>query len=569
MSHALGNNYGKFYSFLNKPVLIDCNFVVDSTNGNGLGIRNLKGAGVKSVVMNSTVGAPVGTPVLGTARTYGILAATAITNTGSSVITGNVGLTPGTSVTGFPPGTISGAENIDNPAVIAAKASAQAAYTDLHSRASTTIASALDGQTLTPGVYSFASGAATLAASGNGTLTLNGNGVYVIQTTTTLGTGAGGIPTITLSGGALASNVYWVIGSSATLNISGSGAFIGNMIANTSVTVDGGSTSGSLVALNGAVTLSAATTITTQALAVNNSPAPGYAWIELAYNYSRYCGGFSGFVSPLTGSPIAINSTNLVVGNPYVIVSVGHAAAGAITISPVADVAGSLASKYFTFYDAYGNTFVIWFSVGGIGSAPINVGGTLVQQTIAPNSSAATIGAALVVTINGLLAAQLGNQTAPAGVFSFTAAGTTTVTATNTSTSPYKLPGGPQDGFAPLATGFAFAWSVNDSNLADWQGVGVPPGVVPAVGVSFIAKASGSGSSTGLVEVPGISGVASIEVIGDPNASLAPIPMGGSPNVGGWILVQFLAPLPTAPIDGSVVGMSFYVEAASMIIKGE
>src|SRR5580704_9714228 len=54
MGSALGNNYGKFYSMLNKPVLVDCNFIVDSTNGNGLGIRSLKGQGVKNVFMHTS-----------------------------------------------------------------------------------------------------------------------------------------------------------------------------------------------------------------------------------------------------------------------------------------------------------------------------------------------------------------------------------------------------------------------------------------------------------------------------------------------------------------------------------
>src|ERR1700677_2366220 len=54
MSNPLGNNGGRFYSTLVKPVLIECSFVVDGTNGNGMGIRNLKGAGVKSVFMNTT-----------------------------------------------------------------------------------------------------------------------------------------------------------------------------------------------------------------------------------------------------------------------------------------------------------------------------------------------------------------------------------------------------------------------------------------------------------------------------------------------------------------------------------
>lgn len=572
-TNKLGYNGGRFYSFLNRPVLIDCNFVVDSANGNGLGIRQLKGSGVQAVYMDSSASAPVGSPALGTSRTYAILGASAVTNTGSSVLTGNLGLYPGTAVTGFPPGTFSGQENVANVAAQQAQASALAAYTAAQAMTPTIIATALDGQTLTPGVYKSAGGTFSLAASGAGTLILNGPGIYILQTASTLTTGAGGIPTITLTGGALASNVYWVVGSSATINSGSAGVFQGNIIAQVSITDTlGGTVNGSLIALTGAVTLSAASVINMQPLSTGLSPAPGYAWIQLANNYNRYCGGFSGFVSPLNGVNLAINGSALTIGNPYVIVLPGHASAGTVSLSPVADVAGSLASTYFSIPDAYGNVFTIWFSVSGVGSAPKGVAGVLVQQSINANDSAATIGADLVVTINNLLAAQPGNTHGPVGVMSFTASGTSTVTIVSTQTNPYgPLPSGIADGAIP--TGFSFAIINNVTNGAAWRGVGLPRGVVANVGASFIASATGfssMGSSTGLVQSPLVSGISSMEVVGDPNMSLSPIPQGTSPNVGGWILVQMLANgVPTAPVDGSVVGMSFYVEAGSILIAGE
>jgi hypothetical protein len=207
---------------------------------------------------------PAGSPVMATAASYAVLANSTITNVGSSVITGNLGLYPGTSVTGFPPGTVSGTENIANPAAMQAEIDATAAYTDLSTRTATIIPSSLDGQTLSAGVYKFSSGSASLATSTNGTLTFNGSAtdIFVIQTASTLTTGAGGTPTIAFTGGALASNLYWAIGSSATLNVSGTGTFEGTLIAHASVTIDGGSVNGSLIALNGAVTISAASAIT-------------------------------------------------------------------------------------------------------------------------------------------------------------------------------------------------------------------------------------------------------------------------------------------------------------------
>ncbi len=305
---------------------------------------------------------------------------------------------------------------------------------------------------------------------------------------------------------------------------------------------------------------------------LNPNPAAGYALIQLANNYNRYCGGFSGVVAPVSGSSTAINASALTIGNPYVITSVGHAVAGTVTIAPVADVSGSLASTWFRLYDAYGNTYILWFSVSGVGSAPVGVSGTLVQVSIASGSSGATIGAQLVLVIENLLAAQPGNITAPSGVYSFTASGTTTVTVVSTATNPYgPLPGGPIDGVIP--TGFTFAVIDYSTNQKCWNSVGLPLGIIPSVGAGFIATATGfsaGGGSTGTVQPPGATAVTELSVVGDPNQTLAPIPMGGSPNVGGLIVVQFLSSgSATAPSNNSVVGLNFLVEAGSILIAGE
>lgn len=312
---------------------------------------------------------------------------------------------------------------------------------------------------------------------------------------------------------------------------------------------------------------------------LNPNPASGYAVIQLKDNFFRYGGGFSGFSAPSTGGNLAINSTALTIGSPYIISAVGHATAGSATIAPVADVSGSLASTWFRVYDSYGNTFIVWFSVSGVGAAPVGVSGTLVQQSISTGATAAQVGAALVITFNNLLAQNLQNPSAPAGVFSFTASGTTTVTLTSTQTNPFgPLPGAPMDGAIP--TGFTFAIVNFSSNQQDWAGVGLQRGVVPSVGAAFIATATGystGGGSTGTVVLPGVSGIGSIEVVGDPNQTINPIPMGGSGAVGAWILVQFIAatsssvttPLATAPANNSVCGLSFNMENKSVLIAGE
>jgi Ice-binding-like len=247
-----------------------------------------------------TVGQAAG--ALGTAASgFVILAATAITTTGTQVVTGDVGEFPGTAVTGLDASQVSGTLHITDGAASAAQTAALATYTALSIPATTVIASALDGQTLQPGYYSFASGAATLATSAPGTLTLNGSATdqIVIKTASTLTTGAGGAPTITLTGGLLASNVYWIVGSSATINSGTAGTFRGNIIAYTSITdTMGGTVNGRLFALNGAVTLSAATTISAPAAAASGKAglvAGGGLWGWLGMTASYGVGSLVGY----------------------------------------------------------------------------------------------------------------------------------------------------------------------------------------------------------------------------------------------------------------------------------
>lgn len=223
-------------------------------------ILSLQTQGLSQVPNPNASSSPSGTVALASAANYGILAATAITTVNPSTITGSLAESPGSTVTGT--FTVSGTTDLANSNALQAKNDAQAAYNTYAAMSTTVIPSALDGQTLTAGAYSFSSGAATLAASGNGTLTLSGSAtdVFVIKTASTLGTGAGGIPTITLTGGALAANVFWIVGSSATINIgvtSAGAVFHGTIIAVTSITATQTSPiDGRLLALGGAVTLS-------------------------------------------------------------------------------------------------------------------------------------------------------------------------------------------------------------------------------------------------------------------------------------------------------------------------
>ncbi|MCP9490914.1 MAG: ice-binding family protein, partial [Solirubrobacteraceae bacterium MAG38_C4-C5] len=208
--------------------------------------------------------------LLETAESFAVLGGSTVTNTGPSVISGDVGVAPGVDpacdVTGFPPGTVIN-ETIHRCDAVAAQAQADLtrAYDDAAGRISTErVATELGGQTLTTGVYDSASGTFGIT----GALTLDAQGdpdaVFIFQTASTLTTASAS--RVVLINGAQACNVFWQIGSSATLGTNSS--FAGNILALTSITATTGATvDGRLLARNGAVTLDS-NTITASECAV-------------------------------------------------------------------------------------------------------------------------------------------------------------------------------------------------------------------------------------------------------------------------------------------------------------
>jgi len=192
--------------------------------------------------------------VLGTAGSFAVLGGSTVTNTGPSIVVGNLGVEPGLAVTGFPPGLVSQGTILSGGAV------ALQGQSDL-----TTAYDVLAGQTpdldltgqdlgnagLTRGVYRFAT-----SAQLTGTLVLDAEGdpaaTFVFQIGTTLTTASGA--SVQLINGGDVCNVYWQVGSSATLGVGTS--FVGNILALTSITLNtGASVSGRALARNGAVTL--------------------------------------------------------------------------------------------------------------------------------------------------------------------------------------------------------------------------------------------------------------------------------------------------------------------------
>jgi Ice-binding-like len=191
-------------------------------------------------------------PRLGTALNFTVLAGSTITNTGPTVITGNLGLDPGTasSVTGFPPGSVTGVQHTADAVALQAKNDLKTAYTDAATAPTTSDLTGknLGGKNLTPGVYTFSS-----SAQLTGSLTLSGNGVFIFRIGSTLTTASNSV--VLLRNGAQACAVYWQVGSSATLG--SATQFQGNLMALTSITMVTGANilKGRALARNGALTL--------------------------------------------------------------------------------------------------------------------------------------------------------------------------------------------------------------------------------------------------------------------------------------------------------------------------
>jgi len=222
-------------------------------------------------------------PSLLTAGSFGVLAGSTVTNTGSTVINGNVGVSPGIGVppliTGFPPGIVNGATHAADAVALQAQIDDTNAYNVLAGRPITTNLTGQDlgGKTLIAGVYGF-----NTSAQLTGTLTLNGQGnpnsVFIINVGSTLTTASGS--SISLINGAQGGNVFFRVGSSATLGTSTS--FVGDILALTSITLNTSAKiiCGDALAQNGAVTLdtntiTTCTTTTASASSVLPSSATG------------------------------------------------------------------------------------------------------------------------------------------------------------------------------------------------------------------------------------------------------------------------------------------------------
>jgi hypothetical protein len=289
-----------------------------------------------------TASASVPTTIdLGTAAAASVIAGTGVTNTGSSVLTLDLDTYPSLAISGFPPG-LSGPEHADDGVAQAAHSDLATAYGDAVAAPSTANETGVDlgGQTLTGGVYTAAN---AMSLTGSVPLTLSGSAssVFIFQAGTTLTTGSDS--SVVLTGGVLACNVFWQVGTSATIGSSTS--FQGNILASTSISIDNAATiAGRALALNGAVTL---LDDTLSAPSCNTTP-PTTPTTTTPTTTTPTTTTPSTTTAPVTTAPVtgSTSSTTTVV-TPQATVAGTTTSAGGVTTAPAVTGTGSDGATLF------------------------------------------------------------------------------------------------------------------------------------------------------------------------------------------------------------------------------
>jgi hypothetical protein len=255
---------------LDAPGLLDAEGgLVDGADAGGVDAGGMDAAGLDGgdAEAGSEGGIVIAPPSLGTARTFAVLAGMTITNTGvTTAIVGDVGISPGTALVGLTAGQVTGTIYLGGAVAMQAEADLTTAYNNLSGRPCTHDMTSIDlgGKTLPPGVYCFASSAAQMV----GDLTLDGvgdpNAVWIFQIASTL-TISTNLSTVMIRSGN-ACNVYWQVGSSATIN--GGAQFKGNILAQASISLLTGAN------VSPGRTLAQTAAVTMQSSAISNAGCP-------------------------------------------------------------------------------------------------------------------------------------------------------------------------------------------------------------------------------------------------------------------------------------------------------
>jgi uncharacterized protein (TIGR03437 family) len=264
-------------------------------------MRNFSTVLLGTILAVSLMAAAQSPVSLGSAASFAVLAGSTVTSTGNSQVTGDLGVSPGTAVTGFPPGIVTGTMHAGGVAAAQAIADLTTAFNDAAGRtvAPVTVAGNLGGQTLAPGLYKSTSSLAI--SSGNLTLDAKGDAsaVFIFQVASTLTTTAG--LQVILAGGAQASNIFWQVGSSATLGTNS--IFEGTIMADQSITLTTGATlNGRALARIGGVSLQANAITKPAASTSTGAPAINQGGVV----------NLASYLSPVVaGSLAAVFGTNL------------------------------------------------------------------------------------------------------------------------------------------------------------------------------------------------------------------------------------------------------------------
>ncbi len=257
------------------------------------------GAGVRTNNTSISVRAPTAPVAMGTAATYAVLGGSGVTSTGATVLNGNLGVSPGLSFGGFPPGVVHGSEHAGDTQAAQAQTDFSNAYDLASGRTATaTFAGDQNGVTYDAGVYSTAA-AFTLT----GTMTLDGrndpNAVFIFQVNAALNTAASSV--IKLVNGAQASNVFWQV--TGAVSTGASSSFSGTVMAAGAITIGAGASLTGNGLSQGLVTLAGNVITVPDAVTFTSPPTPSAAYTTTTTNTVLAAG------NPLDAGAITYSST--------------------------------------------------------------------------------------------------------------------------------------------------------------------------------------------------------------------------------------------------------------------